>query len=358
MARRPRRTPEPVPPADDEDGILDLLHASLDEELDCKRQRVQRALSARGIAFDVPAPEPSPRRHGARARVSLRVGQQAELVVRRPGSHQDVPPPLDAMARPEIAAVARAIGAQLATEPRLSRPIQRLELRSDGARVVTVLYGDIPASAREPLAALLGPALGPDGALCFQARTLLGQARLRLPVGEIELEVGPLTFYQVNLEANQALVRAVGDAVASAAPTRVLDLFGGAGNLSFPIAARGIAVDLVESHPPAVKDARANAARLDLPVGVVQQDAYQLQPGSQFFDVAVLDPPRRGAGPAMEAVCATRPRAIVLVSCHPPSLAKDLQQAMSHGYRIDALSLHDLFPLTSHVESLAVLRRS
>ena len=186
---------------------------------------------------------------------------------------------------------------------------------------------------------------------------LAGLARLRLDVGELEIEVGPLTFYQVNLEANLGLVGAVRAAVEALQPVRVLDLFGGAGNLSFPLAQRGMEVELVESHPPAAKDARANADRLGLPILVAQEDAYRLQPGSRFFDVAVLDPPRKGAGPAMTAVCATRPRAIVLVSCHPLSLARDLQQARAQGYRLEALELHDLFPLTSHVESLALLIR-
>ena len=82
-------------------------------------------------------------------------------------------------------------------------------------------------------------------------------------------------------------------------------------------------------------------------------ERYEAQP----FDVAVLDPPRRGAGPAMEAVCATRPRGIVLVSCHPTSLARDLQLAEAQGYQLAQLELHDLFPLTSHVESVALLTR-
>ncbi len=331
----------------------------LEEELEHKRARVVRALGARGIEAEVPLPSPSPRRLGARARVSVDVSQEGRLVVHRPGTHEPVAAPMDAMARPEIAAAASALEAALVSEPRIASRLERLELRSDGGRVVAVFSGTLSESARARLAELALPALGPRGAVCLGGKTLAGSPRLRLDLGlgEPELEVGPLSFFQVNLEVNRAVVSAVVRGVMAMEPTRVLDLFGGAGNLSLPLAARGVPVELVESFPSAIKDARSNARRLGLPLTIAQEDAYRLEAGSRFFDVAVLDPPRRGAGPAMAAVCATRPRGIVLVSCHPASLARDLEQAMAHGYRLETLTLHDMFPLTSHVESLALLSR-
>lgn len=343
--------------ADREEGILDLLHLSPAEELEHKRQQVERALRGRGLDHPVPPPLASPRRMGARARVGLRVADSGHLVVHRPGSHDPVAPPLEAMARPEIGAVAERIQLQLTQAPELASRLERVELRSDGVRVVAVFNGQIPKRDRGRLATLLAPALEPDGAASLEGRPLLGSSRLRIPLGCLDLEVGPTSFFQVNLEANAALVADVVEAVLAFEPTRVLDLFGGAGNLSLPIAARGVQVELVESHSAAVRDARANAKRLGLALEVCREDAYRMQAGSRFFDVAVLDPPRKGAGPAMAAVCATRPLGIVLVSCHPPSLARDLEQAHGQGYRLERLALHDLFPLTSHVESLAVLKR-
>jgi 23S rRNA (uracil1939-C5)-methyltransferase len=357
MSRRRTRPPGPGVHAESDEGILDLQHLTPEEELEHKRMRVELALRRRGLDHPVPPPLPSPRRQGARARVSLRVADSGRLVVHRPGSHEPVEPPLVAMARPEIVEAAHRIKGQLAQAPDLARRLERVELRSDGVRVVSVFYGQVPKCERHRLSALLAPAMAPDGAACLETRVLLGDPRLRLPLGELELEVGPTSFFQVNLEANAVLVADVVDAVMAFEPTRVLDLFGGAGNLSLPIAARGVPVELVESHPAAVKDARLNARRTGLSVEVCQEDAYRLQAGSRFFDVAVLDPPRKGAGPTMQAVCATRPVGIVLVSCHPPSLAKDLEAARAQGYRLERLALHDLFPLTSHVESLAVLTR-
>ncbi len=340
-----------------DESILDLAGETVEDELEIKRQRVVRALGAQGVELEVPSPLPSPRRSGARARIGLRVADDGALVMFEPGSHVATDPPLDAMARPEIAAVARALPAALATAPRLLGALERVELRSDGQRVVAVFAGAVPRKANAELARALEPALGEDGAVALGGRAILGNARLRIDIGPLELEVGPLSFYQVNLEANRRLVASVVEAVMGFDPARVLDLFGGAGNLSLPLAAAGVAVGLVESHPSAVKDARANAARLGLDLSCTQQDAYRLSPGDHFFDVAVLDPPRAGARGAMAAVCATRPRGIVLVSCHPASLARDLSQAMAQGYEPTRLELHDLFPLTSHVESLVVLTR-
>jgi len=261
------------------------------------------------------------------------------------------------MARPEIQSAAARAERLLIAHPWAAAAVERVELRSDGRRVVAVVQvrrkdGRLAGLLRE-----LASAMGPGAACCLGKRVVAGDPRIMLPVAGLSLGFGPQTFYQVNLEANLELVDSVAALVGSLGPSRVLDLFGGAGNLSLPIAAQGVPVEIVESSAPAVADARENAARLGLPVQVNRGDAWGFEAGSAFFDLALLDPPRRGAGPAMAEVCATRPRAVVLVACHPPALARDVQVAVRAGYQLASLELHDLFPLTSHVESLALLLR-
>ena len=74
-------------------------------------------------------------------------------------------------------------------------------------------------------------------------------------------------------------------------------------------------------------------------------------------DVVVLDPPRTGAGRAvMEAVAMLRPRAVVYVACDPAALARDVGTAREHGLELDALRVLDAFPMTHHMECLALLR--
>ncbi|MFH1469354.1 MAG: RsmD family RNA methyltransferase [Pseudomonadota bacterium] len=354
---RKRPPPWPEENSTPEEGILDLVGLEPEVELETKRRIVEDALRARGIAAAVPAPVPSPRRWGARARIDLALDQAGRFVVHRPGTHEPMGAPLDDMALPGIAALARRIEACLGTAGAARPPMGRVALRSDGARVVVVVEPGRGGGSTEALLSVIAPALGPGDALCLGRRSLRGDPILRLDAGGVTLHIGPQSFFQVNHEVNRALVAAVTEAVVAWRPARVLDLFGGSGNLSFPIAARGVPVELVEAAAPSVDDARGNARRLGLPVEVRREDAYRLEAGSRFFDVAVLDPPRRGAGPALEAVCTTRPRGVALISCQPLALARDLQYALAQGYRLASLRLFDMFPLTSHVECLALLER-
>jgi tRNA/tmRNA/rRNA uracil-C5-methylase (TrmA/RlmC/RlmD family) len=73
-------------------------------------------------------------------------------------------------------------------------------------------------------------------------------------------------------------------------------------------------------------------------------------------DIVVLDPPRAGAGTdVMAAVLAMRPRAVAYVSCDPAGLARDLRAAVDAGWRLAALRAFDCFPMTQHVETVALL---
>jgi tRNA/tmRNA/rRNA uracil-C5-methylase (TrmA/RlmC/RlmD family) len=75
-------------------------------------------------------------------------------------------------------------------------------------------------------------------------------------------------------------------------------------------------------------------------------------------DIVVLDPPRVGAGRAVvEALCAASPRAICYVACDPAAMARDLRTAAGLGYQLTALRAFDAFPMTHHVECVALLTR-
>ena len=76
-------------------------------------------------------------------------------------------------------------------------------------------------------------------------------------------------------------------------------------------------------------------------------------------DLVVMDPPRAGvdAG-SLKLLAALRPRKIHYLSCSPPTLARDLNFLVGHGYQLDSVELFDLFPQTYHIESLAKLARS
>ena len=144
----------------------------------------------------------------------------------------------------------------------------------------------------------------------------------------------------------------------------MLDLFCGLGNFTLPIARTGASVVGVEGDPGLVARARANALRNGLAqaqfaVANLAQPESGATPwlGGPYTHV-LLDPPRAGALEMLPAVAALAPSRIVYVSCHPGSLARDLGVLCTeHGYRLLGAGVVDMFPHTTHVESIALLDR-
>jgi 23S rRNA (uracil1939-C5)-methyltransferase len=158
----------------------------------------------------------------------------------------------------------------------------------------------------------------------------------------------------------------VATAVSTATPQdhalRVVDLYGGSGGIALALASRGSAVTLVESFEPAVQRAIAAAKEQGLPLEAFVMDAASAL--SQFvrqgrrFDAVVVNPPRRGLTPATrQALGKLAPALVVYVSCHPPTLTRDLALLARLGFLGVELSPLDMIPLTGHTETLAVLRR-
>ncbi len=192
------------------------------------------------------------------------------------------------------------------------------------------------------------------------ARLVAGDPTVRVALEPgLALEVPADVFTQVNPGANRRLVETVVALGAFAPGARVLDLYCGAGNLSLPLARRGVTVLGIERSPVAVEAARANAARLRLAgatfrTGDVARALGDLPAGS--VDAVVLDPPRAGAADAVPALAALRPPRILYVSCDPATLARDVRGLVAAGYRLERVQPIDVFPQTYHVESVAKLR--
>ena len=329
-------------------------------------QRAAKAAAiGRALGTDPPEVLPSPRQTHYRARIRLGFAPDGQPGYRRPRSHSVAPIPACAIARPEINRALERLRALLPGPVGL----RDIALRSDGERVVYAARS--AASARrgggrrgggrrgagrgDP--ALL-EALRPLGDVALDGRRAAGNVRLDLRVAGIHHQIGPSSFYQVNLEANALLVQAVLEAAEEVAPEAVLDLYAGAGNLSLPLAAAGLPVTLIDREGAAIDDARATAERLGLRARFRAQPAERYRPGDLPFDLAVLDPPRAGAPGLIPRLLLTRPRAIIYVSCNPATLGRDIRPALSAGYRIGRLLGFDFFPHTPHVETLAVLLRS
>ena len=166
-------------------------------------------------------------------------------------------------------------------------------------------------------------------------------------------------FWQVHPGAPTVLVETVLELLAPQPGERVLDLYAGVGLFAAFLADRvgPDRVVAVEGHPRAARDAHANLPR---GVRVVRGDVGRVLASAldEPFDLVVLDPPREGARRAVvEQVVDRAPRAVAYVACDPAALARDVAVFAEHGYALGELRAFDLFPMTHHVECVALLTR-
>ncbi len=185
-----------------------------------------------------------------------------------------------------------------------------------------------------------------------------------LPRFDLRLDFEPVDFIQVNGELNRELVGRAVDLLGCGPGDRVLDLFCGLGNFTLPIARSGAQVVGVEGDAGLVARARQNAVANGIDTASfatanLAAPEPAVSPWMQGpYTHVLLDPPRAGALEMLPTVAALRPGRIVYVSCHPGSLARDLGVLCTdHGYRLSGAGVVDMFPHTTHVESIAVLDR-
>jgi tRNA/tmRNA/rRNA uracil-C5-methylase (TrmA/RlmC/RlmD family) len=184
-----------------------------------------------------------------------------------------------------------------------------------------------------------------------------GSESLTMTAAGRQWQVSGGGFWQVHPAAADTLV----DAVMSAASPRngesLVDLYAGVGLFSAVWGSRVEGqVDAVEGHGGAASDAAVN-------IGDFPQARVHAVPVERFIaeadvrpDVVVLDPPRIGARrEVVEGIARWHPRAVVYVACDPAALARDVRYFAASGYRLTGLRAFDLFPMTHHVECVALL---
>jgi 23S rRNA (uracil1939-C5)-methyltransferase len=176
----------------------------------------------------------------------------------------------------------------------------------------------------------------------------------------VTLEFGPSDFVQINGEVNRAMVAAAQTLLAPEPADSILDLFCGLGNFTLPLSRLAARVVGVEGDEGLVRKARLNALRNG--IGNAEFLTENLFEPAGFgpwaeraYDLVLLDPPRAGAVEIMERMAQWRPRRVVYISCHPGSLARDAGILVrNQGYRLVGAGVMDMFPQTTHVESVAV----
>ena len=180
-------------------------------------------------------------------------------------------------------------------------------------------------------------------------------------LGEIRLKYHPQDFIQVNAAMNEKMVAQAIDWLQPNKQDVVLDLFCGVGNFSLPLAKHAQRVIGVEVQETMVEAARHNAQMNDLDnlsfvaadlTKPVQNELFQ-----QTITKVLLDPPRAGAFEFLDSIIKMRPTQILYVSCNASTLARDAEYLVAKGYRVLRVSLMDMFPQTSHVETMMLLQK-
>lgn len=209
------------------------------------------------------------------------------------------------------------------------------------------------------------------------ARLVIGnQAKtvIRERVGDREFRVDDTGFWQVHRAAAETLSSAVVEAIDESlfdARAANLDLYGGVGLLAAAVADRFGAttrITTVESDARATEHAAENLAEWVGAAAVTGRVEQWLRARTSEATTAerarfasasvVLDPPRAGAGKAvLDALVALGPAQIVYVACDPVAFARDVGLLAERGYELGGLRAFDLFPMTHHVEAVAVLVR-
>lgn len=346
-------------------GGCDWQHVSLDEQRALKAALVREQLvRLAGLDPDIVVEElpGAPDGLGWRTRVQLAAAPDGRLGYHRHRSHDLEQIDHCLIATPDVA----AIGALDLLWPGASA----VEVAADGAQRVVHVFGR-------------GASVPPvEAGVVVEGRPVSVPHGLRHHVLGRSFEVAAGGFWQVHVSAASVLAAAVLDGLDAQPGESVVDLYAGVGLFAALLADRvgpTGSVLAVEASQRACADAARNTA--DQPWARVKTAevtpalvsglagrrrapgrsggwaAASREEGTGGPDLVVLDPPRAGAGLGVtRALAALRPRAVAYVACEPASFARDLKVLLDAGWTMPSLRAFDLFPMTEHVELVALLR--
>ncbi len=234
--------------------------------------------------------------------------------------------------------------------------LEEIELRAGAdEEVLLVLDGSAPLPPELEVDMRLSAVyLGPD-----QPYAMAGDDFVVMQVLERPFKVSAGSFFQVNTLQAEAMVRHLLNILPLDSQDTLFDLYCGVGLFSAFLATHVARCIGVEVSPWACDDFAVNLDEFDnveLYVGAAEEilPALDVSPA-----VVVLDPPRAGVEKtALQALLAKRPPVIAYVSCDPATLARDARFLIANGYTLEQVTPFDLFPQTSHIESISLLRAS
>ncbi|MBQ3600530.1 MAG: 23S rRNA (uracil(1939)-C(5))-methyltransferase RlmD [Lachnospiraceae bacterium] len=171
------------------------------------------------------------------------------------------------------------------------------------------------------------------------------------------------SFYQINVSQTERLYQKAIELANLKGKERVIDAYCGIGTIGIIASEKAGEVIGVELNKDAVKDAIVNAKRNQIKnIRFYENDAGKFMVGmakqGEKADVVIMDPPRAGSDEAfLSSVLTLAPKRIVYISCNPETQARDLKYLTKHGYKPEGVYPYDLFPWTSHVETVTLLQK-
>jgi 23S rRNA (uracil1939-C5)-methyltransferase len=182
-----------------------------------------------------------------------------------------------------------------------------------------------------------------------------------LPEFNITMPFAPSEFTQVNSALNRVMISRAMRLLNPQPGERIADLFCGLGNFTLPIARSGAQVLGIEGSDALVKRAQQNAVSNGLAdnTSFMAMNLFEMTEADfaklGHFDKLLIDPPRDGAFELVKSLGGDNaPKLIVYVSCNPATLARDAAELVQRGYVLKSAGVMNMFPHTSHVESIAV----
>ncbi len=198
-----------------------------------------------------------------------------------------------------------------------------------------------------------------------QNHVLYGKGYIDDVIAGVPVQLGALSFYQVNTLAAEQLYAVAAEFAALQPTDTLLDLYCGMGTIGLSMADKCSNLIGVEVVPEAIDSAKANAERMGVSAKTrflcadAGKAAAQLAAEGLRPDVIIVDPPRKGCDDAtLESLIAMSPRRIVMVSCNPATAARDAKYLAEQGYTLEKLQPGDFFPRTKHVECVCLLTKA
>jgi 23S rRNA (uracil1939-C5)-methyltransferase len=195
-----------------------------------------------------------------------------------------------------------------------------------------------------------------------ETRCIAGQPYLQEDFAGLQFQLRPETFFQVNTEAAEALLKVIVEQLRLKGDELLVDAYCGIGTFTLPLAQRVRQAIGLEVQAASVEQARLNAQLNGITNATFEAGAVEtlLPKLEKTPDVVLLDPPRKGCDRSViETLLQTLPQRIVYISCKPATLARDLKLlCQTSEYQLTHVQPADFFPQTPHVECAAFLVRS